>query len=391
MQLVKQSTATTVYVGPVLDSAGAAVTSAVLADFRIIKNGTAATLTGANVTHDANGYYTVALTAGNTDTTGRLTLAVGNTAMSMSTHRYSVLLASVFDSLITNATNATGGLATATGSITTLAGAISTYSGGDTAGVTTLLSRLSSTRAGNLDNLDLAISVIQSQITALNNLSAKANWFGALLLEVPDSGTRAYVYELVVKDDEDKLINLDGSPTITLTNAAGTDRSALITTTIANPSTGRYTLTITVGTSTANESLKLTASGTVSGEARYAVIAPQVVDYDNATQVALLLTRIGTPNVSIAADIATRATQTSVDDIAADLAAGVVLDSAVGTQITNIENASGYLLAVLAGACADPQTASETYAITVFGSTFTVDMAGQTSTGTRTAPTLTKA
>ena len=60
------------------------------------------------------------------------------------------------------------------------------------------------------------------------------------------------------------------------------------------------------------------------------------------------------------------------------------------TEITNIQNASGYLLAVLAGECADPQTASETYAITVFGSTFTVDMAGQTSTGTRTAPTLTK-
>ena len=49
-----------------------------------------------------------------------------------------------------------------------------------------------------------------------------------------------------------------------------------------------------------------------------------------------------------------------------------------------------FMLAVLAGACADPQTASETYAITVFGSTFTVDMSGQTSTGTRTAPTLTK-
>lgn len=60
------------------------------------------------------------------------------------------------------------------------------------------------------------------------------------------------------------------------------------------------------------------------------------------------------------------------------------------TEITNIENASGYLLAIQAGACADPQTASETYTITIFGSTFTVDMAGQTSTGTRTAPTLTK-
>ena len=98
------------------------------------------------------------------------------------------------------------------------------------------------------------------------------------------------------------------------------------------------------------------------------------------------------------------ATQASVDTIQSDtndiqtrlpatLESGriaAVLDSAVGTQIDNIENASGYLLAVLAGECADPQTASETYAITVFGSTFTVDMAGQTSTGTRTAPTLTK-
>jgi hypothetical protein len=75
---------------------------------------------------------------------------------------------------------------------------------------------------------------------------------------------------------------------------------------------------------------------------------------------------------------------------ARDKVGAVELDSSVGTQISNIENASGYLLAVLAGECADPQTASETYAITVFGSTFTVDMAGQTSTGTRTAPTLTK-
>ena len=92
--------------------------------------------------------------------------------------------------------------------------------------------------------------------------------------------------------------------------------------------------------------------------------------------------------------------QSDTNDIQTRLPAALVggkmdstaeLDSAVGTQITNIENASGYLLAVLAGACADPQTASETYAITVFGSTFTVDMAGQTSTGTRTAPTLTKA
>jgi LysM repeat protein len=143
MQLLKQSTASTVYVGPVLDSAGAAVTTAVVGDFRLVKNGTAATLSGATVTHDANGYYTVALTTTNTDTTGRLTLAVGNTAMSMSTHRFSVLLASVFDALITNATNATGGLPTATAAISALAGAISTLTaGGVRTELTTELGRL---------------------------------------------------------------------------------------------------------------------------------------------------------------------------------------------------------------------------------------------------------
>lgn len=102
MQILKQSTVATLYVGPVLDSAGAAVTSAVVGDFRLVKNGTAATLSGATVTHDANGYYTIALTTTNTDTLGRLTIAVGNTSMSMATHRYTVMLASVFDMLITN-------------------------------------------------------------------------------------------------------------------------------------------------------------------------------------------------------------------------------------------------------------------------------------------------
>ena len=67
-----------------------------------------------------------------------------------------------------------------------------------------------------------------------------------------------------------------------------------------------------------------------------------------------------------------------------------VLDSAVGTQIDNIENAAGWLLAINSGACANPQTSAEQYDITAFGVAFRVVMAGQTSTGIRTAPTLSK-
>lgn len=200
----------------------------------------------------------------------------------------------------------------------------------------TLVTRLTNGRAANLDNLDVAISVVQSQITALNNLSAKTNWFGSLLLEIPDSSTRDYVFELVVKDDEDKLVNLDASPTIALVNAASADRASLITTGIANPSTGRYTLTVTVGTDTVNESLKLTASGTVSGEARYAVIAPQVVDYDNATQVALILTRIGTPSVSVSADVAAVSTKLGTPagaSVSADIAS---IKTDTGTTIPGL-------------------------------------------------------
>jgi len=109
MQLLKQSTTTTILVGPVLDSAGAAVTTAVLANFSITKNGTVAVLTGATVAHDHNGHYTIALTTGNTDTLGRLTITINNSAMAMAPFRYSVLTASAFDTLVTNGTIAKAG------------------------------------------------------------------------------------------------------------------------------------------------------------------------------------------------------------------------------------------------------------------------------------------
>lgn len=198
------------------------------------------------------------------------------------------------------------------------------------------LTALGDTRLANLANLDVAISVIQSQITALNNLSAKANWFGSTLLEIPDSGTRAYVFELVIKDDEDKLVNLDSLPTITLTNSAGTDRSSLITTGIANAATGRYTLTITVGTSTTNEALLLKASGTVSGETRYAVLATQVVDYDSGALINTIYTRLGVPSTTIAGDLTSLSNKVGTPagvSIAADIAAEKAVVDAISNRI----------------------------------------------------------
>jgi hypothetical protein len=145
----------------------------------------------------------------------------------------------------------------------------------------TVSSRASQTSVDNVSNL----------ITALNNLSAKMNIFGAPLLEIPDSGSTVYAFTVVVKDDEDKLVNLDASPTLAAANAAATDRSANLSA-VSNPSTGRYTFTYTVANTHAKESLRITVSGAVSAEARYIEWIGAVVDYDTLTTLQDVQTRV---------------------------------------------------------------------------------------------------
>jgi hypothetical protein len=108
------------------------------------------------------------------------------------------------------------------------------------------------------------------------------NIFGSPLLEIPDAGSAVYAFTVVVKDDEDKLVSLDASPTITAANAAGTNRSGNLSA-VSNPSTGRYTFTYSVPSTHAAESLRITVSGAVSTEARYIEWIGAVVDYDTLT------------------------------------------------------------------------------------------------------------
>lgn len=102
MQYLKQSTAATVLVGPVLDADGAAVTGAVIGDFRLAKNGTVTTMSGNTINHSHNGCYLIGLTTTDTNTLDRLSISVGNTSYSMTVFRYTVLEAGMFDALITN-------------------------------------------------------------------------------------------------------------------------------------------------------------------------------------------------------------------------------------------------------------------------------------------------
>jgi hypothetical protein len=129
---------------------------------------------------------------------------------------------------------------------------------------------------------EATVNSVLTAIQNLNNLSAKMNVYGTPLMEIPDSGTTTYAFTVVVRDDEDKLVALDASPTIAAANAAGTSRSANLSA-VSNPSTGRYTFTYSVASTHPAENLRITISGTVSGEARYVEWIGSVVDYETIT------------------------------------------------------------------------------------------------------------
>jgi len=100
--VAKQSTALTLIAGPILDSAGAEYTSAVIGDLSISKNG--GTLTAlaaaATLTHISNGQYTLVLTTGNTDTLGTIQNTCNKSTYQMRTLERQIVPANVYDAVV---------------------------------------------------------------------------------------------------------------------------------------------------------------------------------------------------------------------------------------------------------------------------------------------------
>jgi hypothetical protein len=97
----KQSTAATLIVGPILDSAGAEFTTAAIGDLSISKNGgTLTALSGNTFSHIANGQYSVTLTTSNLDTLGRLQITCNRATYQMPPVGLTVVPAMVFDSMV---------------------------------------------------------------------------------------------------------------------------------------------------------------------------------------------------------------------------------------------------------------------------------------------------
>jgi len=103
MQLLKQSTAVTVKIGPFLDDTDGKTPETGLtisqSDVRLSKNGGdfAAKNESSSAGHDENGYYNVALDATDTGTLGRLKLAVNKSGALPVWHDFVVLPGHIYD------------------------------------------------------------------------------------------------------------------------------------------------------------------------------------------------------------------------------------------------------------------------------------------------------
>ena len=100
MTVLRQSTARTILVGPVLDSDGVAKTDEVVASIKVTKNGTVGAAHGSTtLTHDHAGKYKLAMNAGDPDTVGVLEVSLNSGTNDMPVARFNVVEEAVFDAM----------------------------------------------------------------------------------------------------------------------------------------------------------------------------------------------------------------------------------------------------------------------------------------------------
>ena len=213
-QLLKQSTAASVLVGPVLDSTGAAYTGMAIGDFNITKNGTTAAMaSAATATHSHNGHYIIALTTGNTDTLGRLAISCNKSTYTMGRYTATVLTSSTFDAIVTNAATAAGGLC----DVQRVTGYVPQV---DASGYFKVSS---GTGTGQIAFLSGSGGYVQTDIQSIGGSSAPAQTLSGFLTESMSYDGNAGTTSITLQDFT--VINAFATDTFTI---GGTDLSDLI-------------------------------------------------------------------------------------------------------------------------------------------------------------------
>jgi len=140
-----------------------------------------------------------------------------------------------------------------------------------------LLARLTATRAGYLDKLNITGNVAASgEVTAIQN-NTRVRVIVPALMERPDAGSTAYKLHLYIYDTNGNMEAPDSAPTITAVNEAGTSRSANLGV-VTLEGTGHYSATYTLSSGDAIEQLIFEWTIIEGGLTRLHGAPAQVVD-----------------------------------------------------------------------------------------------------------------
>lgn len=128
----------------------------------------------------------------------------------------------------------------------------------------TLVTLLTPTRAGYLDNLSAGPVATQSAVTAITN-TTRLKLTAPSEAIIPATGSNVYVIDLFLYDTQGNMEAPDATPTFTAENALGTSRSANLSS-VTNPSTGQYRVTYTLSAGSAEEQINIRATVVESGQ-----------------------------------------------------------------------------------------------------------------------------
>lgn len=208
--------------------------------------------------------------------------------------------------------------------------------------VQALLDRLTATRAGYLDKLNITGNVASSaEVTAIQN-NTRVRVIVPAVMERPDSGDDPILYKLhlYLYDDIGNMEAPDSTPTLTAVNEEGTDRSADLGTVTA-AGTGHYSVTYSVDDAHAIEQLLFEWTVVEAGATRLhgastLIVDTTAVDFTSADRTKLDAVHAKLPSKSYLAGTSNSDGDVQIDESTGDFNA---------TQQTRIQTQSAAAIA----------------------------------------------
>lgn len=164
------------------------------------------------------------------------------------------------------------------------------------------------------------------------------------MLERPDSSSTSISISIIFSDETGAAKNLDsGSPTITLVNDGGTDRSGRLGS-ITNPTTGKYVVAYTNTSTDTIEGLHWDITGTINSKLRRMVAYTQIVDTTAVDYTAADRTRDNA--IKAQTDLIATNAADSPNAVTAQTTISTNLDATISSRKATYTQPTGFLAAV---------------------------------------------